>query len=259
MPYEFLLVDVADRIATVTVNRPDKLNALNARVLEELDELFTAFATDRLVGAVIVTGAGRAFVAGADIAEIAANDAAGLERVSARGQAVFGRIERLPKPVIAAVNGFALGGGCELALACHLRVASEHAKFGLPEVKLGLIPGYGGTQRLPRLVGKGRALQLILTGEQIDANEAYRIGLVNALATATTLHDVARSIALQASKNGPVALARAIASVNEGFDQPADDAMAIEARHFGSLGATKDMAEGTSAFLAKRPAHFTGE
>jgi len=259
MPYEFLLVDVTDRIATVTINRPDKLKGRNARVLEELDEVFTEFATDRLVGAVIVTGAGRAFVAGADIAEIAANDAAGLERLSARGQAVFTRIERLPKPVIAAVNGFALGGGCELALACHLRVASEHAKFGLPEVKLGLIPGYGGTQRLPRLVGKGRALQLILTGDQVDANEAHRIGLVNALATATTLHDVARSIALQAVKNGPVALARAIAAVNEGFDQPADEAMGIEARHFGALGGTKDMAEGTSAFLAKRAPQFTGE
>lgn len=259
MPYEFLTVEVADRIATVTVNRPDKLNALNARVLEELDGVFGAFATDRLVGAVIVTGAGRAFVAGADIAEIAAHDAAGLERMSAAGQAVFSRIEQLPKPVIAAVNGFALGGGCELALACHMRVASEHAKFGLPEVKLGLIPGYGGTQRLPRLVGKGRALQLILTGEQIDAAEALRIGMVNAVATATTLHDVARSIALQVIKNGPVAVARAIESVNDGFDRLPADAMALEARLFGSLGNTKDMAEGTSAFLAKRAAQFTGE
>lgn len=259
MPYEFVTVSVADRIATVTINRPDKLNALNASVLAELDRVFTAFATDRSVAAVIVTGAGRAFVAGADIAEIAAHDAAGLERMSAAGQAIFLKIERLPKPVIAAVNGFALGGGCELALACHIRVASEHAKFGLPEVKLGLIPGYGGTQRLPRLVGKGRALQLILSGEQIDANEAYRIGLVNVLATATTLHDVALSIALQVSKNGPVAAARAIEAVNDGFDRLPDDALALEARLFGSLGATKDMAEGTAAFLAKRPAQFTGE
>ncbi|MBI5601442.1 MAG: enoyl-CoA hydratase/isomerase family protein [Gemmatimonadetes bacterium] len=259
MPYEFLTVEVVDRIATVTITRPDKLNALNARVLAELDGVFTALATDRLVGAVIVTGAGRSFVAGADIAEIAANDAAGLERLSAQGQAIFNRIERLPKPVIAAVNGFALGGGCELALACHIRVASEHAKFGLPEVKLGLIPGYGGTQRLPRLVGKGRALQLILTGEQIDAAEAYRIGLVDVVATTATLHDVARSIALQVSKNGPVAVARAIEAVNDGFDRPADDAMALEARLFGTLGATKDMAEGTAAFLAKRPAQFSGE
>jgi enoyl-CoA hydratase len=224
-----------------------------------LDGVFTAFATDRLIGAGIVTGAGRAFVAGADIAEIAANDVAGLERLSAAGQAIFNKIERLPKPVIAAVNGFALGGGCELALACHMRVASEHAKFGLPEVKLGLIPGYGGTQRLPRLIGKGRALQMILTGEQIDANEAHRLGLVNAVATASTLGDVARSIALQAAKNGPVAVARAIEAVNDGFDRLADDALALEARLFGSLGATKDMAEGTAAFLAKRPAQFTGE
>lgn len=259
MPYEFLNVEVADRIATVTVNRPDKLNALNARVFEELDCVFTAFATDRMVSAVIVTGAGRAFVAGADIAEVAAQDAAGLERLSASGQATFNKIERLPKPVIAAVNGFALGGGCELALACHIRVASEHAKFGLPEVKLGLIPGYGGTQRLPRLIGKGRALQMMLTGEQIDAAEAYRIGLVNAVATGPTLHEVAMSVALQVAKNGPLALARAIEAINDGFDRMADDAMALEARLFGSLGTTKDMAEGTAAFLAKRPAQFTGE
>ena len=259
MPYEFLIVDVVDRIATVTVNRPDKLNALNARVLEELDEVFGAFAADGSIAAVIVTGAGRAFVAGADIAEIASNDAAGLERLSAIGQAVFNKIERLPKPVIAAVNGFALGGGCELALACHIRVASEHAKFGLPEVKLGLIPGYGGTQRLPRLIGKARALRLILTGEQVDALEAHRLGLVDFVATAKTLHDEAKSIALQCAKNGPVAVARAIEAVNDGFDRLADDAMALEARLFGSLGRTKDMAEGTAAFLAKRPANFTGE
>ena len=259
MPYEFLAVEIADRIATVTVNRPDKLNALNARVLEELDLVFTAFDTDRSVGAVIVTGAGRAFVAGADIAEIAANDAGGLERLSAVGQAIFTKIETLSKPVIAAVNGFALGGGCELAIACHVRVASEHAKFGLPEVKLGLIPGYGGTQRLPRLIGKARALRMILTGEQVDANEAHRIGLVDEVATATTLHEVARSIALQMTKNGPVAVARAIEAVNDGFDRLPVEAMALEARLFGSLGATKDMAEGTAAFLAKRPAQFTGE
>ncbi len=259
MPYEFLAVEIADRIATVTVNRPDKLNALNARVLEELDLVFTAFDTDRSVGAVIVTGAGRAFVAGADIAEIAVNDAGGLERLSAVGQAIFTKIETLSKPVIAAVNGFALGGGCELAIACHVRVASEHAKFGLPEVKLGLIPGYGGTQRLPRLIGKARALRMILTGEQVDANEAHRIGLVDEVATATTLHEVARSIALQMTKNGPVAVARAIEAVNDGFDRLPAEAMALEARLFGSLGATKDMAEGTAAFLAKRPAQFTGE
>jgi enoyl-CoA hydratase len=259
MPYEFLNVEVVDRIATVTISRPDKLNALNARVFDELDGVFTAFATDSLVSAVIVTGAGRAFVAGADIAEIASLDVAALERLSARGQAVFNKIERLSKPVIAAVNGFALGGGCELALACHIRVASEHAKFGLPEVKLGLIPGYGGTQRLPRLIGRARALRMILSGEQIDAVVAQKIGLVDEVATATTLRDVARSIALQVSKNAPVAMARAIEAVNDGYDRPIDDALALEARLFGSLGATKDMAEGTAAFLAKRAAQFTGE
>ncbi|MHB1312910.1 MAG: enoyl-CoA hydratase/isomerase family protein [Gemmatimonadaceae bacterium] len=259
MPHEFLIVEIADRVATVTINRPDKLNALNARVFEELDGLFAALATDRLVSAVIVTGAGRSFVAGADIAEIAANDAAGLERLSAAGQAIFTKIERMPKPIIAAVNGFALGGGCELALACHMRVASEHAKFGLPEVKLGLIPGYGGTQRLMRLIGKGRAMQMLLTGEQIDAAEAHRIGLVNAVATGPTLHELAHSFAVQVIRNGPLALARAIECMNDGADRPLDEALAIEARLFGSLGRTKDMAEGTSAFLAKRAAQFTGE
>jgi enoyl-CoA hydratase len=258
MPYEFLTVEISERVATVTINRADKLNALNARVLEDLDEVFTAFAGDDAVSAVIVTGAGRAFVAGADIAEIASLDAAGLQRMSAKGQAIFTRIERLPKPVIAAVNGFALGGGCELALACHIRVASEHAKFGLPEVKLGLIPGYGGTQRLPRLVGKGRAMQLLLSGEQIDAGEAYRIGLVNAVASGPTLHEVAHSIALQVGRNGPVAVARAIEAMNDGYDRPIDDALAIEARLFGSLGDTQDMREGTAAFLAKRAAKFSG-
>ncbi|MBI2407717.1 MAG: enoyl-CoA hydratase/isomerase family protein [Gemmatimonadetes bacterium] len=259
MSYEFLNVEVVDRIATVTINRPDKLNALNAHVFDELDGVFTAFTTDPLVAAVIVTGAGRAFVAGADIAEIAALDVAGLERLSARGQSVFNKIERLPKPVIAAVNGFALGGGCELALACHIRVASEHAKFGLPEVKLGLIPGYGGTQRLPRLIGRARALRMILSGEQIDATVAQAVGLIDEVATATTLRDVARSIALQVSKNAPLAMARAIGAVNDGYDRPIDDALALEARLFGSLGATKDMAEGTAAFLGKRAAQFTGE
>ncbi len=259
MTYEFLTVEMSDRVAQVTINRPDKLNALNARIFAELDEVFTAFATDRLVGAVIVTGAGRSFVAGADIAELAGLPTERLRELSAAGQEVFTRIERLPKPVIAAVNGFALGGGCELALACHIRVASEHAKFGLPEVKLGLIPGYGGTQRLPRLVGKGRAMQMVLTGEQIDAAEAYRIGLVNVLASGPTLREVAHSVAQQVVKNGPVALAHAIEAMNDGFDRPLDDALLLEAGLFGSLGATKDMAEGTAAFLAKRAAHFTGE
>ncbi|HWJ12924.1 MAG TPA: enoyl-CoA hydratase/isomerase family protein, partial [Gemmatimonadaceae bacterium] len=172
MSYETIAVQVSDRVATVTVNRPDKLNALNDRVITELGEAVDQVVSDSNVGGIILTGAGRAFVAGADISELESHGPVSAKRLAQTGQDVFGRFESSPKPVIAAVNGFALGGGCELAMACHIRIASEAAKFGQPEVKLGLIPGYGGTQRLPRLVGRGRALQLLLTGEMIDAQEA---------------------------------------------------------------------------------------
>ncbi len=258
--FEFLLLDIRDRIATVTINRPDKLNALNAKVIAELDRMFTALAAKADVGAIILTGAGRAFVAGADIAEVAeaAGEPAGLASVAAFGSRVFTRIERLGKPVIAAVNGFALGGGCELALACHIRIASKAAKFGLPETKLGLIPGYGGTQRLPRLVGQGRALQLILTGEMIDADAAYAMGLANQVVDGAALDDAARSIALSATKNGPLALAHAISAVTQGADLALDQALALEAEHFGAVGRTADMREGTTAFLEKRAANFRG-
>src|SRR5215216_7832345 len=187
MPYATLTLAVADRIATVTVNRPDKLNALNDQVIAELDEAIDSVRDSADVGGVIVTGAGRAFVAGADISELEKHGAVSAKALAQRGQDVFRKFETSPKPVIAAVNGFALGGGCELAMACHIRIASEAAKFGQPEVKLGLIPGYGGTQRLPRLVGKGRALQLLMTGEVIDAAEALRIGLVNKVVPAADL------------------------------------------------------------------------
>ncbi|MEK0431737.1 MAG: hypothetical protein RL139_1541 [Gemmatimonadota bacterium] len=258
--FAFLLLDVADRVATVTINRPDKLNALNGQVIAELDAMFTALDARADVGAIVLTGAGRAFVAGADIGEIAAAAAtpAGLQAVSAHGSAVFTRIERLGTPVIAAVNGFALGGGCELALACHLRVASTHAKFGLPETKLGLIPGYGGTQRLPRLVGQGRALQMILTGEPVDAETAVRIGLANAVAAPDLLLEAARSLAKTAAQNGPLALAHAITAVTAGAGLPLDAALALEAEQFGAVGRTEDMREGTRAFLEKRPATFRG-
>lgn len=258
--YEFLLLDVADRIATVTINRPDKLNALNAQVIGELDRMFTALAAKADVGAIILTGAGRAFVAGADIAEVAAaaGEPAGLAAVAAFGSAVFTRIERLNKPVIAAVNGFALGGGCELALACHIRIASKAAKFGLPETKLGLIPGYGGTQRLPRLIGQGRALQLIFTGEMVDAEQAFAMGLANQVVDGAALMDAARSMALMATKNGPLALAHAITAVTQGADLSMDAALALEAEHFGAVGRTADMREGTTAFLEKRAANFRG-
>jgi enoyl-CoA hydratase len=258
MPFELLLIETADRIATVTINRPDKLNALNGAVLSELAQAMSALASDDAVGAIIITGAGRSFVAGADIGEIASAPAAALEAFSRRGQEIFRAIERSRKPVIAAVNGFALGGGCELALACHVRVASTKAKFGLPEVKLGLIPGYGGTQRLPRLVGRGPALRLILSGETIDGAEAYRLGLADVLAEPEALMASARAFASGVLTNGPVAVARALEAVDAGLDRALDDGLVFEARLFGSLGDTRDMREGTQAFIEKRAAEFRG-
>jgi enoyl-CoA hydratase len=259
-PHEFLLLEISDRIATVTINRPDKLNALNAKVIGELDKAFTALAADKNVGAIILTGAGRAFVAGADIAEVASAAAtpAGLEATSRFGQDVFTRIERLGKPVLAAVNGFALGGGLELALGCHFRIASSTAKFGLPETKLGLIPGYGGTQRLPRLIGLGRAMQLVLTGGMIDAEAAVAMGLANSVHAPDALLPAARAIAKEMTQNGPLALAAAIATMTAGADLSIDDGLALEAKQFGAVGRSEDMREGTSAFLEKRPPKFRG-
>ena len=258
MSYETITLNVADRIATLTVNRPDKLNALNNRVIAELGEMIDWLRADRDVGGVILTGAGRAFVAGADISELEQVAGDSAEALAKRGQSVFRRFETSPKPTIAAVNGFALGGGCELAMACHVRVASENAKFGQPEVKLGLIPGYGGTQRLPRLVGKGRALQLLLTGEMIDAQEAFRIGLVNRVVAANELLSAANAMMRAMLANAPLALAACVTAVNDGADAALDTALALEASAFGRLGATADKREGTSAFLEKRAATFTG-
>ncbi len=249
---------VADRIATITVNRPDKLNALNDRVIEELGSAIDDARGRPDVGGVILTGSGRAFVAGADIAELEQHGGITAKALAQRGQAVFGRFESSPKPVIAAVNGFALGGGCELAMACHVRLASEAAKFGQPEVKLGLIPGYGGTQRLPRLVGKGRALQLLLTGEIIDAQEAFRIGLVNRVVAADQLIGAATTMLTQILANGPLAVASCIEAVNRGYELSLDDALALEANGFGLLASTDDKREGTRAFLEKRSPSFTG-
>jgi enoyl-CoA hydratase len=256
----FLRLEVADRVATVTIDRQDKLNALNRQVIAELDAMFTALASRADVGACVLTGAGRAFVAGADIVEVAeaAATPAGLQAVAAFGSAVFTRIERSPKPVIAAVNGFALGGGCELALACHLRIASSSARFGLPETKLGLIPGYGGTQRLPRIIGQGRALQMILTGEMVDGTTAAAMGLANAVVAPDALLETARGIALASTKNGPLAIAHAIQAVTAGADLSLDAALALEGEHFGAVGRTADMREGTTAFLEKRAPNFRG-
>ena len=258
MPFTHLTLDVADRIATITVNRPDKLNALNGETIRELGEAIDLVRDDEAVGGVILTGAGRAFVAGADIAELADQEPLAARHRALTGQAVFRRFETCAKPTIAAVNGFALGGGCELAMACHVRIAADTARFGQPEVKLGIVPGYGGTQRLPRLVGRGRALQLLLTGEVIDAAEAHRIGLVNQVVPAAEVLPAARRMLEAMLVNGPLALAHCIELVNEGMDRTLDGALVLEANHFGLLAVTTDMREGMSAFLEKRPPRFEG-
>lgn len=255
----FLAIDIADRLAWVTIQRPEKLNALNNDVLKELEQAFADLEQDDRVGAVIVTGSGeKAFVAGADIAELKSLDTASARVQALRGQAVFQRIEAMPKPVIAAVNGFALGGGCELALACHIRVASENARFGLPEVSLGIIPGYGGTQRLPRLVGKGVAMDLILSGEMLPAAEALRAGLVSRVFPLADLKAGVEKLARTILSRGPLALRSALAAVNEGLEMPQDQGLQYEAALFGLLAATQDMQEGMGAFLEKRTAQFKG-
>ncbi len=260
MAFTTLLYDVANGIARVTINRPDKLNALNGAVIAELGEATAHIEGDPGVRAVILTGAGpKAFAAGADIGEIAGQGAIEGKARSLAGQAVFRRLERCGKPVIAAVNGFALGGGCELAMACHLRVASEQAKFGQPEVKLGIAPGYGGTVRLARLVGKGRALELLLTGAMIDAQEAYRIGLVNRVVPADRLLTESEQLVRAILENGPLALRACLEAVDAGLDLRIDDALLLEANLFGLLSGTADMREGTKAFLEKRKPEFKGQ
>lgn len=253
-----LTLDVTERIATLSVNRPDKLNALNDETMRELGLAITDVRSRDDVGGIILTGTGRAFVAGADIAELATQDGLRARDRSRAGQEIFRRFEQSPKPVIAAVNGFALGGGCELAMACHIRIASDQAKFGQPEVKLGIGPGYGGTQRLPRIVGRSRAMQLLLTGETIDAAEALRIGLVSKVVPAAELMPAARAMMLQILANGPLAVAVCIEAVDRGLQMGLDDGLALEAIQFGLLAATKDMQEGTRAFLEKRPPSFAG-
>lgn len=258
MPYQHLSVSVQDRIATLTVNRPDKLNALNAALIGELGAAIDEMQARNDVAGIILTGAGRAFVAGADITELTGIGALEGKNLARRGQEIFRRFELSPKPTVAAVNGFALGGGCELAMACQIRIAADGAKFGQPEVKLGLIPGYGGTQRLPRLVGRGRALQLLLTGEMIDAQEAFRIGLVNRVVPSDQLLPAATAMIQQMLMNAPLGIAACIDVLDRGLEMPLDDALALEAMQFGVLIATSDTAEGTKAFLEKRPPRFTG-
>ncbi len=260
MGYANLLFDVRDGIGYLTVNRPEKLNALNRQAIEEVGACFWRIGHDSGVKAVIFTGAGeKAFVAGADIEELAALTPVEAQETSARGQSLLNFIENLGKPVIAAINGYALGGGCELALACTLRVASDTARLGLPEVKLGIIPGYGGTQRLPRLVGKGKALEMILTGEPVTAVEALRVGLVNQVVPQSDLIPAAESLARKIITNGPQALKFALQAVHHGGELPRAEGEFLEATLFGLAFATADMTEGTRAFLEKRPAKFAGK
>jgi enoyl-CoA hydratase len=254
-----LLFELTDGICRITVNRPDKLNALDAIVIAELGDAVTRIETDSAVRGVLVTGAGtKAFVAGADIEELSAQSPMEGKARAAAGQAVFRRLEQCGKPVVAAVNGFALGGGCELAMACHIRIASEQAKFGQPEVKLGIAPGYGATVRLPRLIGKGRAIELLLTGRMIDAEEAYRIGLVNRVVPAERLVPECESLLRTILENGPLAVRACLETVDAGLDMGVDQALLLEANQFGLLSATADMREGTKAFLEKRKPGFKG-
>jgi enoyl-CoA hydratase len=255
-----ILLEWASSVATVTLNRPEVLNALNGRMLDELTETFAQLAADSELRAVVVTGAGpKAFAAGADIGELnALSGALAGEAQARRGQALTVAIERLRVPVIAAVNGFALGGGCELAMACDLRIAAENARFGQPEVNLGILPGYGGTQRLTRLVGEGMAMYLCLSGEMIDAQEALRIGLVQKVVPADALLAEANRIAGLIAAKGPLAITATKRAIVDGAALPLADALALEALRFGQLIATADFQEGSSAFLGKRKAEFQG-
>jgi enoyl-CoA hydratase len=259
MSYTTLLLTHADGVATLTVNRPDKLNALNATVIGELGQAAEVLAADPAVRGVILTGAGaKAFVAGADITELASQSPLEGKHRSLLGQAVFRRFEAMRKPVIAAVNGFCLGGGCELAMACHLRIASTAARFGQPEVKLGIGPGYGATVRLPRLVGRGRALELLLSADMIGAEEAWRIGLVNRVVAPESLLAETEKLLRTILAQGPLAVAAVLEAVDAGFEMPQAEALLLEANHFGLLSSTADMQEGMAAFLAKRAPQFSG-
>ena len=257
--YSNLRVEREAGRATITVTRPDKLNALNAATVAELDAAFREVASDDEVRGVILTGeGGKAFVAGADIGELAKMGPVTGIAVSRQGSDAFRFLERMGKPVIAAVNGYALGGGMELALACHLRVASENARFGLPEVKLGIIPGYGGTVRLPRIVGKGRALEMILTGEMITAQRAYEIGLANSVVPQEQLMEHATRLLGAILKNGPIALRFALEAVDRSMETGIEEGLGLESHLFGLLASTSDMREGMGAFLEKRAANFRG-
>jgi len=257
---ENLLYEKKNGIAYITVNRPAVRNALNAQTVWDLKTAFEMAQNDEEIRVVILTGSGdKAFVAGADINELATQTPVSGRDYGLAGQAVFNYIEQLGKPVIAAINGYALGGGCELAMACTLRIASENAMLGQPEVKLGIIPGYGGSQRLPRLVGRGIALQILLTGDMVPASEALRIGLVNQVVPAAELIPTAESIARKIMANGPVAVRLCLEAVNRGLEMTQEEGLFLEATLFGLTCATEDMKEGLGAFLSKRPPNFKGK
>lgn len=259
MSFENILYQVEEGIAVVTVNRPKVLNALDSATYEELGRGFRTAQEDAAVRAVILTGAGeKAFVAGADINELSVQSPVGAAEFSRRSLATLDLIENLGKPVIAAVNGFALGGGCELAMACHIRIACGAARFGQPEVNLGIIPGNGGTQRLPRLVGKGRAIEIILTGAMVDAQEAHRIGLVNKVVAAEDLLSAAKETARSIMAKGPVAVRLSLQAIQHGLEMSLREGLELEANLFGLVFSTADMREGTRAFLERRPPRFTG-
>ncbi len=252
-----LHIQKENRIAVITIDRPDVLNAVNAAVVAELDQAVKDAVSDNTVGVIIITGSGeKAFVAGADIKAMSEMNSADALEFGKAGQAMTLTIENSPKPVIAAVNGFALGGGCEIALACHIRIAAENAVFSQPEVKIGLIPGWGGTQRLPRIVGKGKANEMILTGEMVSADEAYRIGLANAVVPQKDLLETCTNMAKSILKNGPNAIAQSLASINAGSGMPIKEGLDMEVKNFSGLFETEETKEGLSAFVEKRPPKF---
>ena len=257
--YQTLLTSLENGVYIITINRPDKLNALNKDVFTDLNNAVTEIESNAAIKSAIITGAGpKAFVAGADISEFGSLDKNAAMALAKRGQDIFARIENCTTPRVAAVNGFALGGGCELAMACHFRVASENAKFGQPEVNLGLIPGYGGTQRLVQLIGKGKAMELLMSAHLIDANEAKQLGLINYVTTAETLLDHTKKILDIINSKAPLAIAGCIKAANAVYDET-KDGFALEIEEFGNAFATEDMIEGTTAFLEKRKAIFKGK
>ncbi len=255
-----VLSEIKNKTCYVTINRPDKLNALNQATLKELDQAVSEAKSNSQVRVIVITGSGdKAFVAGADINELAKTNSITGMQFAQYGQSVFNNIEHCGKPVIAAVNGFALGGGCELAMACHLRIASDNARFGQPEIKLGVIPGFGGTQRLTRLVGKGKAMEMNLLGDMVSADQAEQVGLVNLVVPQGELMNTVNKIAEQLSQSAPIALSMIIDSINHGLECAMGEALDYEVKAFGICCASEDKNEGTSAFLEKRQAKFTGK